>query len=203
MNTIKISFLGTEFDYCGIKSDGMMDFEKDYCGMVCDDIYDLDIYDLDILVNDQKIDESKVKTNCIGTKDWEFGKDIVGVRMFENKVHCYCEIETDEEFDIDKLELNIYNCLPTAGSDIIDAYAHILMFSTISYNNVEYKLKYGPTSCKSSDLVWGSDPMMEKIKKRTIRRLINILDCIEEDEEQYSAKPNIAPEETKDGDKDE
>ena len=77
------------------------------------------------------------------------------------------------------------------------------MFSTISYNNVEYKLKYGPTSCKSTDLVWGSDPMMEKIKKRTIRRLINILDCIEEDEEQYSAKPNIAPEETKDGDKDE
>lgn len=198
MNTIKISFLGTEFDYCGIKSDGMMDFEKDYCGMVCDDIYDLDI-----LVNDQKIDESKVKTNCIGTKDWEFGKDIVGVRMFENKVHCYCEIETDEEFDIDKLELNIYNCLPTAGSDIIDAYAHILMFSTISYNNVEYKLKYGSTSCKSSDLVWGSDPMMEKIKKRTIRRLINILECIEEEEEQSSAKPYIVPQETKDGDKDE
>jgi hypothetical protein len=199
MNTIKISFLGTEFDYCGIKSDGMMDFEKDYCGMVCND----EIYDLDIEVNYQNINTDKVSTYCDGTKDWEFGKDIVGVRMFENKAHYYCEIETDEEFDIYKLELNIYNCLPIAGSDIIDAYAHILMFSTISYNNVEYKLKYGPTSCKSTDLVWGSDPMMEKIKKRTIRRLINILDCIEEDEEQYSAKPNIAPEETKDGDKDE
>lgn len=175
MNTIKISFLGTEFDYCGIKTDGMMDFEKDYCGMVCNDIYDLDI-----LVNNQKIDESKVKTNCIGTKDWEFGKDIVGVRMFENKVHCYCEIEIDEEFDIDKLELNIFNCMPRAGNTIIDAYAHILMFSTISYNNVEYKLKYGPTSCKSTDLVWGSDPMMEKIKKRTIRRLKDILEYVEE-----------------------
>lgn len=199
MNTIKISFLGTEFDYCGIKSDGMMDFEKDYCGMVCND----EIYDLDIEVNYQNINTDKVSTYCVGTKDWEFGKDIVGVRMFENKAHYYCEIETDEEFDIDKLELNIFNCMPRAGSDIIDAYAHILMFSTISYNNVEYKLKYGPTSCKSTDLVWGSDPMMEKIKKRTIRRLINILDCIEEDEEQSSAKPNIAPEETKDGDKDE
>lgn len=198
MNTIKISFLGTEFDYCGIKSDGMMDFEKDYCGMVCND----EIYDLDIEVNYQNINTDKVSTYCVGTKDWEFGKDIVGVRMFENKAHYYCEIETDEEFDIDKLELNIFNCMPRAGSDIIDAYAHILMFSTISYNNVEYKLKYGPTSCKSTDLVWGSDPMMEKIKKRTIRRLINILDCIEEDEEQYSAKPNIAPEETKDEGKD-
>ena len=199
MNTIKISFWGTEFDYCGIKSDGMMDFEKDYCGMALDD----EIYDLDIEVNYQNINTDKVSTYCVGTKDWEFGKDIVGVRMFENKAHYYCEIETDEEFDIDKLELNIYNCLPTAGSDIIDAYAHILMFSTISYNGIEYELKCGPTSCKSTDLVWGSDPMMEKIKKRTIRRLINILDCIEEDEEQYSAKPNIAPEETKDGDKDE
>lgn len=199
MNTIKISFLGTEFDYCGIKSDGMMDFEKDYCGMALDD----EIYDLDIEVNYQNINTDKVSTYCVGTKDWEFEKDIVGVRIFENKAHYYCEIETDEEFDIDKLELNIFNCMPRAGNTIIDAYAHILMFSTISYNNVEYKLKYGPTSCKSSDLVWGSDPMMEKIKKRTIRRLINILECIEEDEEQYSAKPNITPEETKDGDKDE
>lgn len=198
MNTIKISFLGTEFDYCGIKPDGMIDLEKGYCGMALDD----EIYDLDIEVNYQNINTDKVSTYCVGTKDWEFEKDIVGVRMFENKAHYYCEIETDEEFDIDKLELNIFNCMPRAGSDIIDAYAHILMFSTISYNNVEYKLKYGPTSCKSSDLVWGSDPMMEKIKKRTIRRLINILECIEEDEEQSSAKPNIAPEETKDGDKD-
>lgn len=198
MNTIKISFLGTEFDYCGIKTDGMMDFEKDYCGMALDD----EIYDLDIEVNYQNINTDKVSTYCVGTKDWEFEKDIVGVRIFENKAYYYCEIETDEEFDIDKLELNIFNCMPRAGNTIIDAYAHILMFSSISYNNVEYKLKYGPTSCKSTDLVWGSDPMMEKIKKRTIRRLINILECIEEDEEQYSAKPNIAPEETKDGDKD-
>lgn len=199
MNTIKISFLGTEFDYCGIKSDGMMDFEKDYCRMVCND----EIYDLDIEVNYQNINTDKVSTYCVGTKDWEFGKDIVGVRMFENKAHYYCEIETDEEFDIDKLELNIYNCLPTAGSDIIDAYAHILMFSSISYNGIEYELKCGPTSCKSTDLVWGSDPMMEKIKKRTIRRLINILECIEEEEEQSSAKPIIAPQETKDEGKDE
>lgn len=198
MNTIKISFLGTEFDYCGIKTDGMMDFEKDYCGMALDD----EIYDLDIEVNYQNINTDKVSTYCVGTKDWEFEKDIVGVRIFENKAHYYCEIETDEESDIDKLELNIFNCMPRAGNTIIDAYAHILMFSSISYNNVEYKLKYGPTSCKSTDLVWGSDPMMEKIKKRTIRRLINILECIEEDEEQYSAKPNITPEETKDGDKD-
>lgn len=198
MNTIKISFLGTEFDYCGIKTDGMMDFEKDYCGMALDD----EIYDLDIEVNYQNINTDKVSTYCVGTKDWEFGKDIVGVRMFENKAYYYCEIETDEEFDIDKLELNIFNCMPRAGNTIIDAYAHILMFSSISYNGIEYELKCGPTSCKSTDLVWGSDPMMEKIKKRTIRRLINILECIEEDEEQYSAKPNIAPEETKDGDKD-
>lgn len=198
MNTIKISFLGTEFDYCGIKPDGMIDLEKGYCGMALDD----EIYDLDIEVNYQNINTDKVSTYCVGTKDWEFEKDIVGVRIFENKAHYYCEIETDEEFDIDKLELNIFNCMPRAGNTIIDAYAHILMFSSISYNNVEYKLKYGPTSCKSTDLVWGSDPMMEKIKKRTIRRLINILECIEEDEEQYSAKPNIAPEETKDGGKD-
>ena len=199
MNTIKISFLGTEFDYCGIKSDGMMDFEKDYCGMALDD----EIYDLDIEVNYQNINTDKVSTYCVGTKDWEFEKDIVGVRMFENKAHYYCEIETDEEFDIDKLELNIFNCMPRAGNTIIDAYAHILMFSSISYNGIEYELKCGPTSCKSTDLVYGTDPMMEKIKKRTIRRLINILECIEEDEEQYSEKPNIAPEETKDGDKDE
>ncbi len=198
MNKIKISFWGTEFDYCGIKSDGMIDFEKGYCGMALED----EIYDLDIEVNYQNINTDKVSTYCVGTKDWEFGKDIVGVRMFENKAHYYCEIETDEEFDIDKLELNIYNCLPTAGSDIIDAYAHILMFSSISYNGIEYELKCGPTSCKSTDLVWGSDPMMEKIKKRTIRRLINILECIEEEEEQSSAKPNIAPEETKDEGKD-
>lgn len=196
---IIISFFGTEFDYCGIKPDGMIDLEKDYCGMALDD----EIYDLDIEVNYQNINTDKVSTYCVGTKDWEFGKDIVGVRMFENKAHYYCEIETDEEFDIDKLELNIFNCMPRAGNTIIDAYAHILMFSSISYNNVEYKLKYGPTSCKSTDLVYGTDPMMEKIKRRTIHRLINILECIEEDEEQYSAKPNIAPEETKDGDKDE
>lgn len=199
MNTIKISFLGTEFDYCGIKTDGMMDFEKDYCGMALDD----EIYDLDIEVNYQNINTDKVSTYCVGTKDWEFEKDIVGVRIFENKAHYYCEIETDEEFDIDKLELNIFNCMPRAGNTIIDAYAHILMFSSISYNGIEYELKCGPTSCKSTDLVYGTDPMMEKIKKRTIRRLINILECIEEDEEQYSEKPNIAPEETKDGDKDE
>ncbi len=199
MNTIKISFLGTEFDYCGIKSDGMMDFEKDYCGMALDD----EIYDLDIEVNYQNINTDKVSTYCVGTKDWEFEKDIVGVRMFENKAHYYCEIETEEEFDIDKLELNIFNCMPRAGNTIIDAYAHILMFSSISYNGIEYELKCGPTSCKSTDLVYGTDPMMEKIKRRTIRRLINILECIEEDEEQYSEKPNIAPEETKDGDKDE
>lgn len=198
MNTIKISFLGTEFDYCGIKSDGMMDFEKDYCGMALDD----EIYDLDIEVNYQNINTDKVSTYCVGTKDWEFEKDIVGVRIFENKAYYYCEIETDEEFDIDKLELNIFNCMPRAGNTIIDAYAHILMFSSISYNGIEYELKCGPTSCKSTDLVWGSDPMMEKIKKRTIRRLINILECIEEEEEQSSAKPNIAPEETKDEGKD-
>ncbi len=198
MNTIKISFLGTEFDYCGIKTDGMMDFEKDYCGMALDD----EIYDLDIEVNYQNINTDKVSTYCVGTKDWEFEKDIVGVRIFENKAYYYCEIETDEEFDIDKLELNIFNCMPRAGNTIIDAYAHILMFSSISYNGIEYELKCGPTSCKSTDLVWGSDPMMEKIKKRTIRRLINILECIEEEEEQYSAKPNITPEETKDEGKD-
>lgn len=198
MNTIKISFLGTEFDYCGIKTDGMMDFEKDYCGMALDD----EIYDLDIEVNYQNINTDKVSTYCVGTKDWEFEKDIVGVRIFENKAYYYCEIETDEEFDIDKLELNIFNCMPRAGNTIIDAYAHILMFSSISYNGIEYELKCGPTSCKSTDLVWGSDPMMEKIKKRTIRRLINILECIEEEEEQSSAKPNIAPEETKDEGKD-
>ena len=198
MNTIKISFLGTEFDYCGIKTDGMMDFEKDYCGMALDD----EIYDLDIEVNYQNINTDKVSTYCVGTKDWEFGKDIVGVRMFENKAYYYCEIETDEEFDIDKLELNIFNCMPRAGNTIIDAYAHILMFSSISYNGIEYELKCGPTSCKSTDLVWGSDPMMEKIKKRTIRRLINILECIEEEEEQSSAKPYIVPQETKDEGKD-
>lgn len=198
MNTIKISFLGTEFDYCGIKTDGMMDFEKDYCGMALDD----EIYDLDIEVNYQNINTDKVSTYCVGTKDWEFEKDIVGVRIFENKAYYYCEIETDEEFDIDKLELNIFNCMPRAGNTIIDAYAHILMFSSISYNGIEYELKCGPTSCKSTDLVWGSDPMMEKIKKRTIRRLINILECIEEDEEQYSAKPYIVPQETKDEGKD-
>ena len=199
MNTIKISFLGTEFDYCGIKTDGMMDFEKDYCGMALDD----EIYDLDIEVNYQNINTDKVSTYCVGTKDWEFGKDIVGVRMFENKAYYYCEIETDEEFDIDKLELNIFNCMPRAGNTIIDAYAHILMFSSISYNGIEYELKCGPTSCKSTDLVYGTDPMMEKIKRRTIHRLINILECIEEEEEQSSAKPYIVPEETKDGDKDE
>lgn len=198
MNTIKISFLGTEFDYCGIKTDGMMDFEKDYCGMALDD----EIYDLDIEVNYQNINTDKVSTYCVGTKDWEFEKDIVGVRIFENKAYYYCEIETDEEFDIDKLELNIFNCMPRAGNTIIDAYAHILMFSSISYNGIEYELKCGPTSCKSTDLVWGSDPMMEKIKKRTIRRLINILECIEEEEEQSSAKPYIVPQETKDEGKD-
>lgn len=196
---IIISFLGTEFDYCGIKPDGMIDFEKGYWGMAFND----EIYDLDIEVNYQNINTDKVNTYCVGTKDWAFEKDIVGVRMFENKAHYYCEIETDEEFDIDKLELNIYNCMPRAGNTIIDAYAHILMFSSISYDGIEYELKCGPTSCKSTDLVWGSDPMMEKIKRRTIHRLINILECIEEDEEQYSAKPNIAPEETKDRDKDE
>lgn len=176
MNTIKISFLGTEFDYCGIKTDGMMDFEKDYCGMALDD----EIYDLDIEVNYQNINTDKVSTYCVGTKDWKFEKDIVGVRIFENKAHYYCEIETDEEFDIDKLELNIFNCMPRAGNTIIDAYAHILMFSSISYNGIEYELKCGPTSCKSTDLVYGTDPMMEKIKRRTIHRLKDILEYVEE-----------------------
>ena len=173
---IIISFLGTEFDYCGIKPDGMIDFEKGYCGMAFND----EIYDLDIEVNYQKTNTDKLSTYCVGTKDWAFEKDIVGVRIFENKAHYYCEIETDEEFDIDKLELNIYNCLPTACNTIIDAYAHILMFSSISYDGIEYELKCGPTSCKSTDLVYGTDPMMEKIKRRTIHRLKDILEYFDE-----------------------
>lgn len=180
-NKIQISFHGTEFDYCAIKSDGILDFGRNYCGIIWNDVYDIEVE-----VNDLTFtDVCKIKVNTLPMQIFDFEKEIVGIRMFENKSQYYCEIETDEDFCIDKLEINLYTCQLKIDNIITEPYSDTTMFSTIVYNGVEYPLSCGVSNCKGSDLVWGVDPMMLKIRKRTIKRLVNILE--------YAAEQNPIP----------
>ena len=67
-NKIQISFYGTEFDYCAIKSDGILDFGRNYCGMIWNDVYDIEVE-----VNDLTFtDVCKIKVNTLPMQIFDF-----------------------------------------------------------------------------------------------------------------------------------
>ena len=69
-NKIQISFHGTEFDYCAIKSDGILDFGRNYCGIIWNDVYDIEVE-----VNDLTFtDVCKIKVNTLPMQIFDFEK---------------------------------------------------------------------------------------------------------------------------------
>ena len=154
-NKVLIELIGVENEYLAIYPNG--DWGSSSFAGIKEDLES-------ILINDVELSEEeckKIKINNCPNITYSFDHEtdeVVGITCSCGSGGYYCEIEIDGEFDIEKLELNMYYPQFKVNDEVVFTESCIKLCGSISYDGVKYFLEYGSSNSNGTDLVWGIDP---------------------------------------------